>query len=338
MNIEELQDAINYHFINSDFDLINEHFDVLLEISTKICNTLSFYIKNYSSMGYGTFPIYSIEERFNFVRDYFNIYQIPFDLDQKINDGSIGFMTDTYGEKMGNERVYFSNIGGHSYYGEHGQKLISIDNTGYIFDSAILIHEISHYRNQTEVKRSRVNNLFTEAIAYTEEAIFLYHQYLNSHEEEALFALKNLVYTFYYVASQMYPITKLFNLYYKLGSISKENYKFLYEDDSDYEEIVASQIELMSTQRNCNVLSFIYIIIAGLLTPYLFMKYKEDASFMIKIQNLHEKINNCSDIYEVLRSIGLEGDISTIIEECTPYLDQFASEIFKERDYVRRNI
>lgn len=335
MSTNELKEAINNYFINSDFDIIDNNFNILLTVAVNTYNSFLPYASKCRENSQEIFPIYSIEERFQLIRNYFKKHNIDFDLDKLINDGTIGFNIETYEENIGDEAKLNFYLTGENYYGEHNQKLISVNNTGYIFDSAVLLHEISHYRNQPEVTRSRVNHLFTEAIAYTEEIIYLYDLYKNGYIE-ALYGIKSVIYTFFWNSSFMYPITKLFNLYYKLGDISKESYEMLYGRTNDYDKIIASQKKMVENQEKVYLAKNTYILIAGLLTPYLFVKYLEDETFMIKIQNLHEKICNCDNIIEILKSIDLDGNIFDIVDELTNYSEKFANEILNKNVNIKK--
>ena len=59
---------------------------------------------------------------------------------------------------------------------------IKVPNTGYIFDSLVMAHELSHLRN-TGKKETYVRYYLTETIAYTEELLLL-NDLKESHKEE----------------------------------------------------------------------------------------------------------------------------------------------------------
>jgi hypothetical protein len=333
-DLEKIKDAINYYFINHDCKLINDNLNIFDYMVIKVIKTFSRYINNYEIRDYQQFNIYSIEERFKFVKNFFSINNIQFDLDKIINDGTIGFNTETYEKEIDNNRLYGPFFGGSSYHGNNQKKLIDVPNTGYFFDSAVLVHEISHYRNQPDEKESIARNIFTETLAYTEEVIF-YLQNMAKHNEECEYGIKGLIYSFHYCINKLYPVIRLFNVYYNFSDISSEYYRLLYKNSNNYESIIATQIKAIKNNEYFNVLASVRMLIASLLVPYLTIKYQTNPLFIEKIEKLHEKMDTCS-INEILKFIGLEGNIYEIIDELTIYLDTFTSDYLERLNYVRK--
>jgi hypothetical protein len=296
--------------------------------------TFSRYIDKYEMADYQQFRVYQIEDRFKFAKEFFSNNNIKFDLDKIINDGTIGFNKETYEEEIYNKRLYKPFLDGSSYYGNHRKKLIDVPNTGYFFDSAVLVHEISHYRNQPDTEEKIARDIFTEALAYTEEVIF-YLQNMANHKEECEYGIKELIYSFNHCIYKLYPVIKSLKLYYYFSDISLESYKLLYKNSINYDAIIATLINATKNNEPFNVLASVRMLIASLLVPYLTLKYQANPLFILKIEELHEKINTCS-IKEILKFIGLEGNIYDMIDETCIYLETFISNYLGVIDYVRK--
>jgi hypothetical protein len=334
MDINILKDAINYYFVNDQDNLINDNLDIFDYMIIKALKTFSCYIDKYERADYQQFRVYSIEERLKLVQKFFTDNKIQFDLDKIINDGTIGFNKETYEEEIYDKRLYKPFFIGENYYGNHYKKLIEVPNTGYFFDSAILVHEISHYRNQPDNRRNEVNDLMTEALAYTEEVIFCL-QNLSTHQEEAQYGLKKVIGIFYDCINDLYPVIRLFNLYYNFSDISEYCYNLLYKNTSNYDKIIESQIKAINNDTCINFKACIWILVAVYLVPYLIINYQNNPLFLTKIEELHEKINTCN-IKEILNFIGLEGNIYDIIDYLNDYLELFINNNLEVDKNVRK--
>ena len=264
----------------------------------------------------GKSKIYSIEERINSVKDFYKRHNINFNIDEIINDGTIDFIHELpkeyysetqYENEINKFSKYNPDLGGYQHF-ENKKNLIDIYNTGYLFDSVILTHEISHYRDQY-IDSNEISDLFTEVLAFTECTIMAKESLTN---EEYIYYVKNQFNAYYHFASCERLLYDFMTLYKKLGYISYENYCLLFGNISqnDYIDKVDTIIK-----SKYNIYNGARYTIAGLLVPYLLNKYEKDNSFFNTILELHDSINK-DTLNQILSKMGLSfGNNNDIINK-----------------------
>ena len=311
---ESLEDASEIvlksnNFIIQNISIIDKLMNVLyLELDKQDLN-----IKDMDMVG--KCKIYSIEERINFVKEFYKNHNINFDIDELINDGTIGFSYDAYESEypetqyeyeIGKLSRYIPDFGGHQGF-ENGKNLITIHNTGYAFDSIILIHEISHYRDQFDYS-NEISDLFTETLAFVESNIAA--KEILSLEEYKFYIIRQFL-NLKYLISINHSLIDFMLIYKELGSISYDNYYMLFGsiDPDDYTKLLDT---IFKTKEEFDVLTCARYVVSYLLVPFLLNKYEKDNNFFNIIQELHNDINNYT-IDQILSKMGLsfddEGDI-----------------------------
>lgn len=264
----------------------------------------------------GKCKIYSIEERINFVKKFYKDHNIDFNVDELINDGTIGFSYDNlyeseypetqYEYEINKLSTYCPNPGGHQGY-KNEKNLIEIYNTGYLFDSVILIHELSHYRDQFK-NSNDISDLFTETLAFVECNIAA--KELLSKEEYNYYINRQFMCSRYLISIN-HILIDFTRLYEELGSVSYENYCLLFGKISkeEYDNLLN---DIFINEGKYQTFTCARYVISGLLVPFLLNKYEKDNNFFNVIQELHNDINNCT-IKQILSKMGLsfnsEGDI-----------------------------
>ena len=277
--------------------------DLLMNI---LYTELSKYDFDCQSM-IGKSKIYSINERINFVKQFYNRHNINFNVDEIINDGTIGFIhglpleeySETqYENETGKFSKYKPDLSGYQRF-INTKNIIDVYNTGYLFDSVVLAHEISHYRNQF-YNFNEISDLFTEALAFTECTIMA-KEILN--EEEYNYYIKKQFHVYYYLSSHNRLFFDFITLYQKLGYISYDNYCLLFGNISNNDYI--DKLEKIINDKPYDIFNSTRYTISGLLVPYLLNKYEYDNSFLNIIEELHNSINK-DEIYQILLKIGLK--------------------------------
>ena len=298
-NEKDLYKAFENIFIDDSIFLNNiSKFEVLMKV---LSSELSKYDFNISSdCVIGKSKIYSIEERFNFVKEFYKKHNINFDIDKLINDGIIEFYNkdglNQYQDEVEKCSIYSPDMGGEQKFIDD-MNLLFIHNTGYLFDSIVLCHEISHYRNQFKPFND-ISDLFTEVLAFVESDIMAKEILTN---EEYEFYIKKQLYGFKLFSTNNHVFFEFANLFDKLGKINYKNYCLLYGDIS--EDLYKNKINSIFEIKEFDISNSSRYTIAGLLVPYMLNKYYEDNNYFETIEQLHDIINS-SDINTILTKIG----------------------------------
>lgn len=276
----------------NDF-LINTKFEIAFIISN-----LDLYLR-ISYISYGatkeefnhkieTKPIkIGLEEKINLINGFYKYINVDFDVNKVINDGTINFFHSNYGSEATYETEDVKNSASNYYIGL--TRHIDTYSNGLLSDIVLLIHELSHLRNQPIPRRGLTNSIFTETLAYVEELI--YYDYLEEvgFKEQSEIQRKLFLSHLYTLSDDAIAIARMFKLFTTLGNISLDNYKMMYGDDNNYEYCLF----LINKVKDDDFLfkkNALYSLGFPLAT-YLYMQYKEDHTFIETINGLHDAIN-----------------------------------------------
>lgn len=270
----------------------------------------------------------TLEEKINLIEDFYKSIEVPFDFNKIIQNGTFEIIrTNPLYDILNYELIRGSN----NYYGEY--KSIEVYNNGLLTDSIIWIHEISHYRNQTEDGRGQVNSLLTELLAFTES--FIYVDYLENqgYKKEAI-AFKISEYkNFYNIIKAAYLSVRIYLLYFLLGEISKENYKYLYKEDESYEKAL-NVFENLKEQAQDKIFTIIWYSI-GAISMYNYEKYKEDNNYIEKLKELNDKIESMT-LEEVLKIMDIKLDRESL-SKIHEAINKFKNRIIEEQsNYIKK--
>lgn len=251
-------------------------------------------------------PKTTIFEAEKIIDSFYKEIGVNFKLNDIIKDGTFDILRTNSLEEA---YLYELTSGNNNY--KNGHKSINVYNNGLITDSIIWVHEISHYRNQPQHYRGEVNDLLTELLAFTEQ--FIYIDYLekigyNKKEVDMLRIreYKNL----HYIIKVAFFTVRIYLLYFLMGEISKENYKYLYGEDNDYEkslEIFNDEIK----QRENMIYTLLWYSVATI-SIYNYERYKEDPNYLNKIEELNTKINTDITLEEALNIIDIKLDSDSL--------------------------
>lgn len=306
-------------------NLIYDNMKIFREIILLVYKQLgSYIINNTQQINWNKIKKSTFIEYAPIIDNFYKELNININLNELIENGTIDLYPRTIEELI---EVKGKCLNGVNDY-EDNHKTIYVYNNGLITDSITLVHELSHYRNQPDIKRNQINNLFTEALAFTEELIYLDYIGELGYTYESNIFKHRIIETFYYIIVDTYPLVKLHLLYNEIGNISKENYEILFKFN-DYDQIINTFKEIIKdTKTNINnfdkdiiedkeimnklrtdFINDLLYTVAAPLSIYMYEEYKKDNNFINNIKQLNDIImnndKNNKTVVECLNAIGL---------------------------------
>lgn len=186
---------------------------------------------------------------------------------------------------------------------EH-KNIINIPLYGTTCDIPIIAHEIRHHLNNPKNEdRSSVNDLLTESLSQFEEYLILEYFYNKGEikESDRNRFYKEVVYKMNELRKEMLFILELIILKQDLGTINRENYKFLFNQNIEiFEE---NCIQLFTDMMNFEGDNWHFL--GHFLDTYMIKEYEKDNKFIDKYKKLNEQLLNNSNI-ECLNTIELD--------------------------------
>mgnify|MGYP006999395259 FL=1 len=327
-DLKEIKMLLNDYVVQNDFDFIYNNLHLIgytCEAIRKISKPFAKSMNN-SDIEYKNFPVYTGKFRLDIVRKYLKEHQIDLDVDDLFNRGIICCNCNTYPDEIAKERIYKPYTGGRcqSYLDEHRVELL-VPNTGYISDSAVLVHELSHYREEEYKNYTTASReIFTEALAYTEEFIFWKDNEKEFTEIECF--IRNFLCGLTNLAIKMESIIAIIIVFVNTGDIDQEAYKLYFGTDENYEEDLQELLDVINSS-SFKLLENIRYVIALILFPYLYYSCLQDPNFMNKIQELHKLILN-ENVLTCLDYIGINTISFEEIDKISEFLKLLYSEHF----------
>lgn len=326
MEIKQLESNLNDFIVsigvynNIVFNQLPFYYNLCIELSETLQKHFNYYE---DKIDYSKISKISLFDKLDLIKDFYKNVGISFDIDKYISDGTINF--ENYDHFYDNEdteskKTFMFGYGLSSYEGE--KKLVDVCNNGLITDIPVIVHELSHFRDQPDVKRNQVSDLLTETLAITEEFICCDYLSQKGYKSEMNFFLERQLYSLYKSVEYMKSIYRMLLLYDEIGSISKDNYLYYYENDECYDSDI-KRLEYFNLQR---FVPISWYVLSTALAPYLYCKYKEDSSFMKNIISLHDSINN-KDIITCFKEMGLTNFNSNERKQMLECIDKIMSNI-----------
>lgn len=265
----------------------------------------------------------TLNEKINLIDDFYKSIGVDFKLDKIIEDGTFEIIrTNPLHDILNSELT----TGHNNYYGEH--KSIEVYNNGLLTDSIIWVHEISHYRNQTDIGRGQVNDLLTELLAFTESFIYVDYLEKQGYKKEAIMFKISEYKNLYNIVKVAYSSVKIYLLYFLIGEVSKENYKYLYKEDDSYDRAI-DMFEEINNRNYDLIFTLIWYSIATI-SIYNYERYKKDNSYIGKVKELNDKIQTDISLEDALKIIDIRLD-SDSLNKILNGLNSFKNEIIKEK-------
>lgn len=277
--MSELECKINEAIIENELNdlVLFEKLDFFI-LTTKMLNDFSNNFINYNLYEY-EFTKMNLNSQVELVKEFYEYYNINIDIDSLIANGCINFKFTDEIELKGNN----------SYVGKDEFKVINCTYSGHLVDSIILVHELSHYRNQTDNGRTITNEFFTEGLSIYDELLYMEFLKTKGYLIDSNLSFDMMMYTCNYISENNLAILKILNLYRKFSNVDKENYNLLY-NDCNYEE----SIELMRSDIDyIDLYQQLYYCFGWFIGFYLHSKFDKKLDYTY-INSLHEKISEMS--------------------------------------------
>lgn len=317
----------NYSFFNNNSFIIDE-----LENLWELNNIIKKNYINCMDIEVGEYSKLSKEEIINIVQDYYNVHNIDININELIKNEEL-ILEDF---SQGKENNFFKSvIDGNSGYNKEKNKIVAnifLKNTAY--DTFIIIHELTHNRNQPDGDRNITSDLLTESLSYTNEIISC-DEFKNDKDKMNHFIIfcKTLFNFSYY----LHNIYKILRVYTNENDITAEAYNKCY-NDNEYEKTMDYFNEFVETKQSIYKSS--YYLLGLSLAIYMFNEYKKDSNFFNKIEELNNSINKLS-FNECLNIIGIKNleDFTQKFEESsnsfTNYLLNRYDDKIKIKQYIK---
>lgn len=226
---------------------------------------------------------------------FLNELAIPLDINTLISDGTIEIHFNP-------EYNNYQFEGRNSYH--HNHKVITVNNNGLVWDSYVLMHEISHYLNQPDKWRCEANDTLTETIAYFYQFLYMdYAKKKNIEDEYFINEFKKLeISSAHHLINKSLLLFRLFFLFIKVGDISKESYASFYKNSNDYDLALKTLEE--EAKKGFDLIYYSWYVLAFMLVPYMLKRYEEDHHYLDIIKKMEHDMNEES-ILTCFQKIGL---------------------------------
>ena len=138
----------------------------------------------------------------------------------------------------------------------------------------------------------------------------------------------------YNVINIAFLSVRIYLLYYLLGEVSKENYKYLYKEDDTYEKAL-KVFEGLKKQDQDAIFTIIWYSI-GTISLYNYEMFKENIAFIEKIKKLNDKIQMDISLEDALKIIDIKLDCESL-DKILNSINKFKENLTKEKNnYVTR--
>lgn len=238
----------------------------------------------------------TLNECINIIQSFFDKYSINLDIEKLIKDGTIEFISEAKKDKFNG-----SLITGHSCFDENGKRKIYIFFDGTFESCLTLIHELLHYLNQPEDKRSFTNHLLTESISYGGELILLENLRGTIYEKDRNIYLNSFSYLLRRFSYYTYYVYKIILLYKRRHGINRT----LYDEefgDGEYEKTLEEFEKFVKEKKS--IMKDTFYIICFPLSIYFLNEYSKDENFIYTLLKFSDSINKL-DLWECLRLVGI---------------------------------
>ena len=269
----------------------------------------------------------NLDGKIKLIEDFYNWAGVPFGFEKIIKDGTLEIIRTN---PLDDILDYELTRGRNNYYGEN--KSIEVYNNGLLTDSIIWVHEISHYRNQTDKKRNEVNDILTELLAFTESLIYTDYLEKQGYKKESLMFKISEYKNLYNVIKIANLSVRIYLLYFLLGEVSKENYKYLYKEDDSYNAAI-KEFEFLKEQNHDAIFTIIWYSIATI-SMYNYERYKEDNKYIEIIKELNDKIQTDITLEEALKIIDIKLDQESL-NKIQKGINTFKNDLTKSVPFVK---
>ena len=305
----------NYSFFGYNSFVIDE-----IDFLFKAINIIGSTFVDSGKLSISDFSLCSKDEIIKKVQDYFDNHNIKLYLLNELRDGNL--ILESKDKK---ENKYLgTRQDGVSNYDEAKNKVIAkVILTNTVFDSLVIVHELTHNRNQPKGKRNLTSDLLTESISYVNEFIFV-DEFLNNEDKNNYFiGFEKMLYNYAY---NLYLIYKLIIVYKEEFDIYEDNYKKVFNDE-EYEDVMNSFEKYIDNGNS--IFKDSYFVLGFVLSIYMFNEYRRNNDFLKKIEKFNNNINNnsfneCLKIIDIKNLDDLVEKFKVSVEEFKTYLNNIS--------------
>ena len=302
--------CVNYSFFGYNSFVIDE-----IDFLYQIINIIGPTFEDSEKLKVNDFSKINRDEIIELAQGYFDKHNIKLNILDEIKNGNL-ILEDGLKDKDD----YLSTIqDGYSNYVD--DKIIAkvvLSNT--IFDSLVIVHELTHNRNQPIGKRNITSDLLTESVSYVNEFIFV-DEFLNDKDKSNYFkGLEKMLYSYAY---NLYLIYRFVILYKEQSDIYEDNYNKVFHDDY-YDDVLDHFEEYV--ENNKSIYKDSYFVLGFTLSIYMFMEYKKDNKIFKEIEEFNDSINKLG-FNECLNIIGIK-DLNHLI-------DKFKINVLEFKEYIK---
>lgn len=304
-------------FANYSFFGYNSFVIDAVDFLFKFINIIGPTFEDSMELSINKFSDCNKDEIINRVQNYFDKHKINYNVFGEIEDGNLILENK---KKEENKYLGIRQDGVSNYDKDKNKVIAKVILTNTVFDSLVIVHELTHNRNQPIGNRNITSDLFTESISYANEFIFV-EEFLNNEDKSNYFkGLEKMLYSY---ADNLYLIYKLIIVYKYQADIYEDNYIKVF-NDNNYDEVINTFEKYISNGNS--VFKDSYFILGFVLSIYMFMEYKKDSKFFSKIEKLNNSINNnsfneCLNIIDIKDLKDLVNKFKISVLEFKEYLD-----------------
>lgn len=251
-----------------------------------------------------TYTKVSIDKIYNLAQEFFDFHDINIDVSDLVKTGK--FIINNIKEKLDNKEITIQEYNNLRFNAHINNGTIYFNYCGDIIDVSILIHEITHLRNQPadpKSPRTEVNDFITESISYAEEFISLDFLKSKGYEDDYNNYLYDIFYTSLDLCDKVFFINKVLYVYNQKSDISKNSYIDIYKNEKNYEVSLKELYKLII--NNNSYIKLIWSFLGYISGLYLYIMYLENHNYLVTIEKLNAAITKekCTwkEIFEILK-------------------------------------
>lgn len=301
----------NYSFFSYNSFVIDE-----IDFLYQIINIIGPTFEDSEKLKVNDFSKSNKNEIIKYAQKYFDKHNIELKISDEINKGNL-----ILEDGLKNKDDYLSTIqDGYSNYID--DKIIAkvvLSNT--IFDSLVIIHELTHNRNQPEGKRNITSDLLTESISYVNEFIFVDEFFDIDNKSNYFNGLEKMLYSYAY---NLYLIYRFVILYKEQSDIYIDNYNKVFHDDY-YDDVIDHFEKYIENGKS--IFKDSYFVLSFALAIYMFNEYKKNKEFFLRIEEFNKNINDldfdeCLNIIDIKNLEDLINKFKISVKEFKEYLNK----------------
>ena len=317
------------NFYSNSYLLIN-NLDFLGYQADKFFDVFLYYDKTYQKIkkkGFtkiskdNHYTQISMEEMYNLTQEFLDFYHINLNISNLVKNKKI--IINNIKEKLESKEITDEEYNNLRFNARCKKGLIYFNYCGDIIDCIVLLHEITHLRNEpldAQTHRTEINDFITESIAYAEEFIFLDYLKTKGYEDDYNNYLCDIFYNCLTFCDKVYYVNKILYVYKEKGNISKNSYTSIFKNHKNYKPAIKELYKVIISKNSYIELMWNFLgYISGL---YLYIMYLEDHNYFKVIEELNEAITNekCTwqDIFKILK-INKPGELFKIMLEKMDY-------------------